>query len=227
VKAAPAVADGKVYVGDYAGEMYALNAVNGDVIWQSSGQGGSFGQAGRFYSAPAVAYGRVYAGNVDGRVYSFDAESGELAWTHSAGNYVYSGVVAADTPGSDPAVYFGSHDQNAYALDARTGEQLWVRDLNAPISGAGAVIGELFYVSTLGGFTYGLDLKSGEEEFKFEKGEYNPAISDGVRLYITGYSSINAFEVKTKDKKKPGGGQSSSESSSSSKGKGQKPGRQP
>ena len=200
VKAAPAVSDGKVFVGDYAGEMYALNSVNGDVVWQSSGQGGSFGQAGRFYSSPAVAYGRVYAGNVDSRVYSFDSESGQLAWTQSTGDWVYSGAVVGES-GNRPAVFTGSFDHRVYAMDARTGDIIWTRDTNGIISGAGAIIGDVYYVSILAGKTYGYDTATGDLVFKFNKGEYNPAISDGERLYITGYSSINAFEEKQKKPK--------------------------
>jgi outer membrane protein assembly factor BamB len=204
VKAAPAVADGKVYVGDYAGEMYALNAVNGDVIWQSSGQGGSFGQAGRFYSAPAVAYGRVYAGNVDGRVYSFDSENGQVAWTQSTGDWVYSGAVVGDS-GSRPAVFSGSFDHRVYAMDARTGSVIWSKDTGGIISGAGAIVGDVYYVSILAGKTFGYDTANGDLVFKFDKGEYNPVISDGERIYLTGYSSVNALEPKEKKPKGKGG----------------------
>src|SRR5690606_34291762 len=85
VKAAPAFSDGTLYVGDYAGQMYAIRASDGAIRWRTSDLGVGLGQSGRFYSTPAVAFGRVYAGNVDGRVYSFDQRSGEVAWTHSAG----------------------------------------------------------------------------------------------------------------------------------------------
>lgn len=205
VKAAPAVADGKVYVGDYAGEMYALNAVNGDVVWQSSGQGGSFGQAGRFYSAPAVAYGRVYASNVDGRVYSFATDDGAVAWTQSTGDWVYSAAVAGETANGRPAVFAASFDHNAYAFDAEDGQILWTTDVDGIVSGAGSIVGDVYYVSILGGKTFGLDTDSGEKVFEFPKGEYNPVISDGERIYLTGYSSINALEQKEERKGGNGG----------------------
>jgi outer membrane protein assembly factor BamB len=200
VKAAPAIADGKVYVGDYAGEMYALNSVNGDVVWQSSGQGGSFGQAGRFYGAPAVAYGRVYAGNVDSRVYSFDSANGEVAWTQSTGDWIYSGAVVGEV-GNTPAVFTGSFDHRVYAMDARTGNVLWSRDTGGIISGAGSIVGDVYYVSILAGKTFGYDTATGDLVFEFDKGEYNPVVSDGERIYLTGYSSISAFEPKEKGKK--------------------------
>jgi len=209
VKAAPAIADGKVYVGDYAGEFYAMNAVNGDIIWQQSGQGSSFGRAGRFYSSPAVAYGRVYATNVDSRVYSFDTEDGEIGWTQSTGDWIYSAAVIGSAGEDRPAVFTGGFDHNAYALDARTGDIIWSTDVGGIVSGSGSIVGDVFYVSILAGETIGMDTETGEKVFSFPKGEYNPIISDGERLYLTGYSSINALEPKgekKKGKKKKSGG---------------------
>jgi outer membrane protein assembly factor BamB len=207
VKAAPAIHKGVAYVGDYAGQMYAIDVQNGGIEWQASDQGSSFGRGGRFYSTPAVAFGRVYAGNVDGRVYSFDATTGELAWSQSTGDWVYGGVTAADPKGGPAAIYAGSFDSNAYAFDARSGEVLWSTDVGGIISGSGSVIGDVFYVANLGaGKTVGLDVVNGEQVFDFDRGEYNPAVSDGQRLYITGYSSINALDpIKRERGKKKGG----------------------
>jgi outer membrane protein assembly factor BamB len=208
VKAAPAIHKGVAYVGDYAGQMYAIDVQNGGIEWQASDQGSSFGRGGRFYSTPAVAFGRVYVGNVDGRVYSFEASSGELAWSQSTGDWVYGGVSAADPKGGPPAVYAGSFDGNAYAFNAESGDVIWSTDVGGIISGSGSIVGNVFYVANLGaGKTVGLDVVSGEEVFEFDRGEYNPAISDGRRLYITGYSSINALDPvrRKKDKGKKGG----------------------
>jgi outer membrane protein assembly factor BamB len=208
VKAAPAIHKGVAYVGDYAGQIYAIDVQNGGLEWQASDQGSSFGRGGRFYSTPAVAFGRVYAGNVDGRVYSFEASSGELAWSQSTGDWVYGGVSAADPKGGPPAIYAGSFDQSAYAFNAETGEVLWSTDVGGIISGSGSVVGDVFYVANLGaGKTIGLDVVNGEKVFEFERGEYNPAVSDGQRLYITGYSSINALDpVERKGRGKRKGG---------------------
>jgi len=195
VKAAPAFADGRLYVGDYAGEFYAINADDGSIAWQAGDLGGSFGRSGRFYSTPAVAFGRVYVGNVDGRVYSFEQSSGELAWTFSAGNFVYSGIAAADTKGTDPAVYFGSHDGFTYAVGARTGNLIWQESPGGQVSGPATVIGGIVYVSTFSGnSTTGFDIRTGRRVFKFDEGEYGPAVSDGQRLYVVGGNSITAFK---------------------------------
>jgi outer membrane protein assembly factor BamB len=172
----------------------------------ASSQGLSFSRTGAFYSTPAVAFGRVYAGNNDGRIYSFDAKTGELAWTQSTGGYVYAGPSVADTPNTPPTVYIGSFDGNLYALDAKTGVARWTQSTGGSIIGSSAVIGNVVYVATFQGTsTYGYKLKNGEQVFSFHTGAYHSVISDGRRLYLTGYSSINALQPKKKGQKKEGG----------------------
>lgn len=195
VKAAPALDGGTLYVGDYGGKMNAVRARDGKLLWQTSDLGVGIAGSGRFYSTPAVAFGRVYAGDVDHRVYSFDADTGEIAWTFSTGDYVYSGVAAADTKGTGPTVYFGSHDRNVYALDAKTGKEKWAEHAGGQISGPATVIGDVVYVSTFSGnATIGLDLGSGRRVFSYDDGEYGPVVSDARKLYLTGGSSVVAFE---------------------------------
>ena len=165
--------------------MNAVRAGDGQLIWQTSDLGTGIAGSGRFYSTAAVAFGRVYAGDVDSRVYSFDAKTGEIAWTFSAGDYVYSGVAAADTKGTGPTVYFGSHDRNVYAVDAKSGEQKWAEPSGGQISGPATVVGDVVYVSTFSGnSTIGLDLGTGRRVFSYDDGEYGPVVSDGQTLYL-------------------------------------------
>lgn len=196
VKAAPAVHRNTVYAGDYGGQMNAIDAGDGHVRWATGDLGLGLGRSGRFYSTAAVAFGRVYAGNVDGRVYSFEASGGGIAWTHSTGDWVYGGVAVADPKGMPPAVFAGSFDGNAYALNARTGVELWRASAGGIVSGAGSVVGDVYYVATLRKRTIGYDVRTGRRVFKFGTGQYNPVISDGRRIYLTGYSGITALEPK-------------------------------
>ena len=194
VKAAPAFSDGTLYVGDYGGQMSAIRASDGAIRWQTSDLG-TLGGSGRFYSTPAVAFGRVYAGNVDGRAYSFEAKTGEIAWTFSAGDFIYSGVAAADTPGTPATVYFGSHDKQVYAVNAKSGEQIWAAEPGGQVSGPATVVGDIVYVSTFSGnSTSGFDLGSGRRVFKFDEGEYGPVVSDGQLLYVLGGNTLTALK---------------------------------
>src|SRR5829696_1064106 len=194
VKAAPAYSGGIVYIGDYSGEMNAIRVNDGSIKWQSGSQGAGFGRSGRFYAAATVAFGRVYAGNADGRMYSFDQQTGDLVWSNSTGNYVYAAAIAARTPDTQPTIYFGSYDGTFYALDARTGDERWsVPDLGA-ISGAASLIGDTAYVADLKTTsTYGFDIRNGHRVFQYSDGAYNPVISNGKGLFLTGYKTLYAL----------------------------------
>jgi outer membrane protein assembly factor BamB len=165
------------------------------------------------YSTPAVAWGRVYLGGLDGRVYSFVEKTGELAWSQSTGAEVYPSPAVADTPHSPPTVYVGSQDKHFYALDARTGEVRWDRSVHGPVLGSSSVVGETVYVSVIGPNigTFGYSVKKGKKVWENDQGEYNPVISDGRRIYLTGASTIRAFEPddredrsKRKEKRREG-----------------------
>lgn len=198
VKAAIAIAQGRLFVGDYSGGMTALSPGSGRVIWHSSTSGLALSRSGNFYATPAIAFGRVYAGNTDGFIYSFSARNGQLAWRHSTGNYVYAAPVAAAVPGMKPAIFAGSYSGTFYALDARSGNVIWTHRANGTISGAASLIGKIVYFSTLSQkTTTGLDARTGRVVWNFARGAFNPAISDGLRLYITGYSSLYAFTSRS------------------------------
>ncbi len=199
VKGGLAYDGGVLYGANYAGQVFAIDASNGQFVWQSSTQGLSFGRGGPVYSTVAVAFGRIYLGSIDTRVYSFDQDSGELLWSHSTGDWVYAAPAVADTPKTDPTVYVGSKDQNFYALDAKTGEVRWQERIGGVILGAASVLGENVYVAALGPNlgTYGFNVKTGRRTFESELGEYNPVISDGHYMYLTGASNIRAFEHET------------------------------
>jgi outer membrane protein assembly factor BamB len=195
IKSAPAYYGGRLYVGDYGGYMNAVDARSGKLVWQSGSLGPGFGGSGAFYSTPAVAYGRVYAGNNDGRVYSYDIKDGTLAWSYSTGGYAYSGPAVANTPHSPPTLFIGSFDGNVYALDAKNGALRWSRSAGGQVVGSLSAIGNIVYVAEFTDkTTSGFMMRSGKRVFRYPKGTYTPVISDGRRIYLTGYSSITALE---------------------------------
>ena len=220
IKAAPAYQRGTLYVGDYGGYMNAVDAKTGRLEWQSGSLGPGFGASGAFYSTPAVAFGRVYAGNNDARVYSFDRHDGTVAWSYSTGGYAYSGPAVARTKHSPPTVYIGSFDGNIYALDARDGDVRWSRATGGQVIGSLSGVGEIIYVAEFTNeTTQGYRMRSGRKVFEYPYGTYTPVISDGRRIFLTGYSSITAlrpyryraavsprFEARTPRSPSPHGG---------------------
>lgn len=98
----PAVANGVVYVGSIDGNVYALNARTGALVWQ-------YPTGGYIQSSPAVANGVVYVGSEDGNLYALNASTGALLWQDFAGG------------SSSPAVangllYFASDFGNLYVF---------------------------------------------------------------------------------------------------------------
>ena len=175
--------------------MNAVDAKTGELVWQSGSLGPGFGGSGAFYSTPAVAYGRVYAGNNDARVYSYDTSNGDLAWSYSTGGYAYSGPAVANTKHSPPTVFIGSFDGNVYALDAKDGSVRWSRSAGGQVIGSLSAVGDIVYVAEFTEkTTSGFMMRSGKRVFRYPYGTYTPVISDGRRIYLTGYSSITALQ---------------------------------
>jgi outer membrane protein assembly factor BamB len=198
VKAALSSANGKLYFGDYGGRVYALGVRDGHLVWRSTTHGTRFGfGSGNFYSTPSIAFGRVFIGNTDGSMYSFAADSGRLAWSHGTGSYVYASPGVAQVPGGQPTVYFGSYDGNFYAVDARTGATRWTYRSGGRISGAPTIVGNVVYFSDSGErTTTALNAVSGRKLWEFHKGAFNPVISDGRTIFLTGHSTQYAFLPK-------------------------------
>ncbi len=80
-----AVYNGKVYFGSLDGRLFALNAENGEKVWEVN----TIEDSDRFYTitgAPRVAKGKVFIGNggaefgVRGYVTAYDTETGEQVW---------------------------------------------------------------------------------------------------------------------------------------------------
>ncbi|HST56019.1 MAG TPA: PQQ-binding-like beta-propeller repeat protein [Solirubrobacteraceae bacterium] len=190
VKASPTLADGVLYFGDYSGHIQAVRARDGRRLWVS-GSGGTLLGNGTFYSTAAVIYGRVFLGNTDGRVYAYDASTGKLDWAHQTGAYVYASPAVANAPGIGPTIYVGSYDGTFYALNARSGKVVWRHRSGGRISGSATIVGRTVYFADLGKRrTIGLGISTGRVVFRMPTGSFDPVITDGKNIYLTGYTGL-------------------------------------
>ena len=190
VKASPTLSDGILYFGDYSGHVQALDEQTGRRIWDSGSEGALLG-SGTFYSTAAVMYGRVFLGNTDGRIYAYDAFTGQLDWAVQTGAYVYSSPAVVSAPGLGPTIYLGSYNGTFYALNARTGAIEWRFHAGGRISGSATIVGRVVYFADLGSHrTYGLGISTGRVVFQIDTGSFDPVISDGQNVYLTGYTGL-------------------------------------
>jgi outer membrane protein assembly factor BamB len=190
VKASPSLSGGLLYFGDYSGEVQAISERTGRRVW-ISGSGGALLGSGTFYSTAAVIYGRVFLGNTDGRVYAYDASTGRLDWAVQTGAYVYASPAVTNAPGIGPTVFLGSYDGTFYAINARSGHISWTFDGHGRISGSATIIGDIVYFADLGSHrTYGLQISTGRRMFHAATGAFDPVISDGKHIYLTGETGL-------------------------------------
>jgi outer membrane protein assembly factor BamB len=190
VKASPTLSGGVLYFGDYSGHLQAVSARTGRRLWDSGSEGALLG-SGTFYSTAAVMYGRVFLGNTDGRIYAYDASSGRLDWAVQTGAYVYASPAVTNAPGLGPTIYEGSYDGTFYALNARTGHIDWTFHAGGRISGSATIIGRVVYFADLGTHrTYGLGISTGRVVFKMGTGSFDPVVSDGQNIYLTGSTGL-------------------------------------
>lgn len=143
----PAVVSGETDA-TKAGQVVALDADAGDVLWTFEGPED-------WFTGPAVGGDLVYVGNHAGGVYALDPSTGEEAWSWSPGSIDGDagdpGVVAPPAY-RDGTVYVGVHGLGAVvALDAATGEARWHRSLDgANAKTSPAVDGDRVYVGVTG-----------------------------------------------------------------------------
>jgi outer membrane protein assembly factor BamB len=190
VKASPTLTGGLLYFGDYSGHVQAVSERTGHLIWRS-GSGGTLLGSGTFYSTCAVFYGRVFLGNTDGRIYAYDASSGKLDWAVQTGSYVYASPAVTNAPGLGPTIYLGSYSGTFYALNAQSGHVDWTFNARGRISGSATIVGKLVYFADLGEHhTYGLGISTGRVLFQKNTGAFDPVVSDGKNIYLTGYTGL-------------------------------------
>jgi polyvinyl alcohol dehydrogenase (cytochrome) len=158
VSATPTVANGSVYFPDWAGNLYAVNAGTGKLVWshQISDYDGFAGAFSRV--SPTIDGGSLIIGDVEGHaqnhnganVISLNASTGELQWITEVESHpaavitgspvVYNGVVYVgvssleETLAEDPTYVCCSFRGSVVALNERNGEILW-KTYNVPDNG--------------------------------------------------------------------------------------------
>jgi polyvinyl alcohol dehydrogenase (cytochrome) len=175
VASSPIVVDGRVYVGDWSGMEWALDAATGAVLASADLGTTTAPQCTPdtlgITSAPAVTGGVVYLAGGDDGFYALDAETLAVRWRTSLGNNsARGGYYGWCSPAVlDGHVYQGisSNCDNPFitgrlaALEAATGALASSADLSGGITGAGVwsspaidAAGGTVFVTTASGNSY-------------------------------------------------------------------------
>ena len=175
----PKIAGDLLFVGNSAGELYALDLQLKEK-WPEPFEAGD-----KIWATPEVHNGVVYIGSADHNLYAVDIETGGEIWHFETQGAVFSTpLIVNDT------VYIGSCDSKFYAIDAVSGEMKW------EFTGASNWFWTqaLFYqgevwVGCLDHWLYVLNADTGEKTGEFETGgmiQSPPVLIGGVIVVGSG-----------------------------------------
>ncbi|MER6912364.1 PQQ-binding-like beta-propeller repeat protein [Streptomyces sp. NPDC000594] len=145
----PAVTGGGVYLADYLGTVYALDAATGKDRWRIATE------SRQSIEPPLVTGGNVHVGS-GSALYTLDAVTGTPMWRFAAGGEVMGAPVVADG-----RLHFGSADHVLYTLDASGGQLRWKLATGGEITGSPVVRGGVVYACSKDRCVYALDATKG------------------------------------------------------------------
>jgi outer membrane protein assembly factor BamB len=184
IESSPLVVDGVVYVGTWAGVLYAVDAATGRERWRFQAPDDIKGSA-------ALANGLIVVGDYSGNVHALDPATGAERWTYTGGARFYAGpAVSGDT------IVIGDVGGAVVALDARDGSELWRRSTDGSyVYSTAAIADGAAYIGSYNGSFQALDLDDGSVRWSFDVGgriSGSATVVDGVvyvaRLYAPGQS---------------------------------------
>ncbi|GGX33177.1 outer membrane protein assembly factor BamB family protein [Streptomyces lomondensis] len=145
----PAVTGGGIYLADYLGTVYALDATDGRDRWRIATES-------RASVEPVlVAAGHVHVGSGKG-LYTLDAVTGTPKWRFQAGGDIVGAPSVAEG-----RIHFGSTDHLLYTLKADDGRLRWKLATGGEITGSPVVRDGVVYACSKDRCVYALDAEKG------------------------------------------------------------------
>lgn len=182
-----AVVGGTVFAATGFGQISAVNAATGQVLWQQKVDAPISG-------APTISGGQVYLTTRDSRGWVLDAQNGRLRW-QVAGAPSVAGISGGAGPavGNSLAIFPFSSTQVTAAF-RKEGFEAWQSSVAggrlgtgyariADISGPPIISGNRVYLGNPGGRSVALDLTSGNRLWTADVGAIGPAVLAGGALF--------------------------------------------
>ncbi len=136
VVAPPVIVNGRLYLGAFDREFYAVDAATGATERL-------FEAGGWFWGAAAADGSMLYVPNMDGNVYAYNAAARSLAWTYPGDDERNEPVLSAPVI-VDGSLVYASDSGLMTVLDARSGNRLWDtrvgNEVRAPVTADGSLV---------------------------------------------------------------------------------------
>ena len=164
-----------VYLTSMDHQVYALNATNGSLIWETPDLGGAIA------GSPVLDdNGKLFVGTFNNELLALSTQNGQTIWKFPTQNWVWSGPALVND-----ILYFGDIDGNFYAINASSGSELWNFKVDGAILSTPLVTTDQIYITTDTGLLYALD-KSGQPVFNRTIGLtlHAPAVAAGDLILV-------------------------------------------
>lgn len=183
-----------LYVGDWHGRIYDIDARNGKIRW-------TFQQRGAIKGAIAYNANRVYAGSYDGHVYALNAKTGRLVWRAKGDARLFGGTQFYSSPAlAYGRVYIGSTDHKVYSFGATTGKRRWSYATGGYVYGSPSVWSNRVYIGSYDHWFYALDAATGARVWRFKANgpiSGSSTVLDGIVYFATLKGRTYALNSRT------------------------------
>jgi outer membrane protein assembly factor BamB len=193
-ESSPLVAYGRVYVGDWLGDVYSLRGSDGKVLWR-------YRTGGRIKGAAALAGGRVYIGSYDHHLYALDARRGKLVWRAAAQKRLARRGQFYSTPAvAYGRVYVGATDGKVYSYGAGTGKLRWSQSTGGYVYSSPAIWKQTVYAGSYSKKLYAFDAATGDVKWTFRADgaiSGSPTVMNGLVYFATLEETTYALDART------------------------------
>jgi outer membrane protein assembly factor BamB len=211
-----------VYAGSGSGHVYAVNAVDGTLVWMSplsvDGQTSVYDPV--IDGAALYVTVRHFTNPITGAIVALNRNDGTVTWSHSFPPVAptSSGPVGKVIPFGE-TVIVANDDGKIYALDKETGDTRWVAPRRPDVIGYDdlrfmVLAGDVLVAGSLSNYLTGYDPSTGRQLWEVDGGQGsagNKLASDGITVfepYVNGV--LGAFDAATGSRRwlrsAPGGG---------------------
>ncbi|WP_371186686.1 outer membrane protein assembly factor BamB [Thalassotalea maritima] len=179
----------KVVWGSENGDVFALDANSGELLWQTK-------VAGEVIAKPVFSDNKLIVNTASGVLVALDANTGEAMWKaeQAVPPLTLRGIsgIAASSGG----VFVGSATGQVAVYIAETGQQGWAVDIGEPsgatelqrivdVDSTPVVVGDRIYAISSNGNLAAIDLRGGREVWKRQYSSYRQLTIDDNQVFAT------------------------------------------
>ena len=187
--------DGRVYIGNADGILYAVDGSSGETVWRREIVGKVTGTA-NIAVHPDTGKPVVLFGSYDNHLYCLDSQTGQIVFEYEAGYYI-NGSIAV----SDGAAVFGSCDANLYRVPIGDPNGVQTLDAGAYVAAATPVKDGIVYAGSLEGRFLAANIQTQTILWDFEEtdaGFYSsPAVNETVVIVGCRDQHVYCFDRMT------------------------------